>query len=256
MATSHDLSFEYIGPIRVQNTTFAAALAYVSDRLANHEQTLIAFCNARTALLAFRSQTYRTTLSQMLVLNDGLGLDIASLILTGRRFRENMNGTDFVPRLLSRLEGPYRIFLLGAASDVVPVAARQLALLLPHHEIVGYHDGYFSAEAEPGIIERINGAAVDILLIGMGNPHQEEFIVRHAGRLQCKLVVGVGALFDFTAGRFPRAPLWVRKARLEWLHRLFCEPRRLLKRYTIEPFIFLSYVVAARLCARGHGKLR
>jgi beta-1,4-glucosyltransferase len=240
-----------IGPVAVARATFRAAIEHMAAERAAGRQVRLAFCNAHMASLAFSDVAYQTTLSRMLVLNDGIGMDLAARLLGERPFPENLNGTDFVPRLLGELTARERIFLLGGEDGVAKRVAEKWRATFPHHEVVGAHHGFFaSGEAEAEIVRRINGSGADILLVAMGNPRQETFIVSHAGGLRCSLAIGVGALFDFAAGRVIRAPALVRAVRAEWLFRLAQEPRRLLKRYTVETASFLIAVGMLRLRRR------
>ena len=242
-----------IGPVKVARLTFASALQHIRNSMASGEQTRVAFCNAHTASLAFRDKDYCRILSRMLVLNDGVGLNIASRLLEGRRFPENLNGTDFVPRLLAELPGPLRIFLLGATDEVVRGASREWATRFQPHVIFGYRHGFFDLERDGhDVVATINAARPDVLLVGMGNPRQEIFMDRYAKHLDCALIIGVGALFDFGSGAVPRAPAWVQKMGLEWLFRLKTEPRRLWKRYTVETAGFLLTILALRMRRRRH----
>src|SRR5690606_19720239 len=88
-------------------------------------------------------------------------------------------------------------------------------------------------------------------LVAMGVPRQEIWIMEHAARIEIPVVLGVGALLDFVAGRVPRAPASVRRLRLEWLFRLLVGPRRLFGRYVIGTPVFLSralrYAVTGQL---------
>ncbi|KKK54161.1 hypothetical protein LCGC14_3087540, partial [marine sediment metagenome] len=79
-------------------------------------------------------------------------------------------------------------------------------------------------------VERINRSGVRILFVGLGCPKQELWMADHAGRLGA-VMLGVGAAFDFIAGRKKQAPTWMQRAGLEWLFRLWSEPRRLFRRY-------------------------
>ena len=237
-----------IGRVIVARATFVVILSHIRQQMAAGEQTLIAFCNAYTASLALQDDRYRNVLSRMLVLNDGVGLDIALQILEGRRFPENLNGTDFVPRLLAELREPVRVFLLGATPEAVEQTGRRWAAQFRLHVVAGFHHGYFDLASEGmEVVAKINAARTDVLLVGMGNPRQEIFMDRFAAQLSCPIVMGVGALFDFESGNIPRAPVWMQKARLEWLFRLKTEPRRLWKRYFVNSAGFLLKVLELRL---------
>lgn len=241
-----------IGPLRVQRLSRAelsrralAALAPGAFPLA------VAFCNAHTAEIALRDRAYRAALDRFLVVNDGVGLEIAVRLLEGRGFPDNLNGTDFVPSLFGDLTRRTRLYLLGAQSGVAEEAGRRFAERFPLLEVVGARDGYFSAEEEEAVVAAVAAAAPDILLVAFGNPRQELFIARHFEALGARLMFGVGALLDFAAERVARAPRWMRQARLEWAFRLAQEPGRLLRRYTIETAGFLIAVLKLRFSASG-----
>ena len=240
--------FAAIGALNVERMTrrdltlrVLGALAPAADPLA------VAFCNAHTAEIALRDKTYREALGRFCVVNDGIGLEIAVRILERRGFPENLNGTDFIPTLFAVLPKGTRIYLLGAAPGVAAEAGRRFVERFPHLELVGAQHGYFRAEQEADVVQAVAAAKPDILLVALGNPAQELFIARHFDALGAKAMFGVGALLDFAAERVARAPVWMRKARLEWAFRLAQEPGRLLRRYTIETAAFLIAVLRLRV---------
>ncbi|MBS0235298.1 MAG: WecB/TagA/CpsF family glycosyltransferase [Proteobacteria bacterium] len=219
------------------------AVEVLDDAVARHRPLRIAFANAHTLRLAAESADLRRTLRKFLVLNDGIGVDIASWLKFGKRFPDNLNGTDFVPHYLMHTRHRLRIFLLGARAEIVRVAAERFASSYPQHEIVGAREGYFSREADVEIVRTdIRASRADLLLVAMGNPLQEVWIDKNCGDLPVTLQLGVGALFDFTSGRVWRAPAWIRRARCEWVYRLALEPRRLFNRYVVGNMIFLNLV--------------
>lgn len=186
---------------------------------------------------------------EVILVNDGIGMDIASMLVHGRRFPDNLNGTDFVPALLETLasrstasenaHNPVpRVFLLGAK----PGIARKAAQVLERAgvTVVGALDGYGESADNSHVIAAMNASEANIVLVATGNPRQETWILDHAPALRASLFIGVGALLDFLAGDKPRAPETVRRLRLEWLYRLSLEPRRLARRYTIDIGHFLA----------------
>ncbi len=179
---------------------------------------------------------------QVLIVNDGIGLDIAARILRGRSFKANLNGTDFTPYLFRQSERPLRVFLLGGRPEVVHKAANYVTRELGQ-EVVGWRDGYAGMQDNDAVIEHINRAEAEVLLVALGNPRQEEWILHNRKALDAGVVAGVGALFDFWAGDKLRAPKVVRNLRLEWLFRLCQEPRRLLRRYTVDTLMFFAYCI-------------
>jgi alpha-1,3-mannosyltransferase len=217
----------------------------IESRMLLRVPTRVAFVNANLALFALERPNVRKTLGKFLLLNDGVGVDIANRILNGSGFPANLNGTDFIPRLLNRVRMPLRIFLLGATQATVETAARVIASHCPRHAIVGRASGYFGSDQEDAVAKTIAWSRAHLVLVAMGNPKQEDWIARHIPYC-APCAIGVGALFDFLAGNVPRAPRWIRTLRLEWLFRLSREPRRLWRRYLIGNTKFLAYVLSER----------
>ena len=174
------------------------------------------------------------------IVNDGVGMDIAARLLHGKAFKENLNGTDFTPYLLQQAERPLKIFMFGGKPAVVEKAAAHARQYLGQN-VVGICDGYDGLKNHPQLVEAINQTDAELVLVALGNPLQEAWILDHRQALQAGIVIGVGALFDFWAGDKPRAPKLIRTLRLEWLYRLSLEPRRLLRRYTLDILVFLQH---------------
>ncbi len=238
--------------VNVVAATAAEAIRHLDDRIGTGRLTKLAFLNAHASNLAARDAAFRDALSRFVVLNDGVGVDIASRVLAGRRFPENLNGTDFVPRFLRESRRRLRVFLLGGRPGVAAAAAATLRRLAPQHDYVGAQHGYFDASETEAVKARIAASRADVLLVAMGNPAQEAWIDAHAAATGAKLAMGVGALFDFLSGRTKRAPEAIRRLKLEWAFRLCLEPSRLWRRYVVGNPRFLGRVAAAAL-ARNAG---
>lgn len=219
------------------------AVEAIDRGLAQGHTIKVACANAHTLNLARHDSAYRRALSDFLVLNDGVGVDIASWIKFGRPFAENLNGTDFFPHYLDASHHALRIYLLGARPAVVQKAAQVLGARYARHAIVGWHHGYFDPGQGSRIAAEIRQARPDVVLVALGNPRQELWIAEHAAATGAKVLFGVGALFDFVAGEVPRAPVWIRRLRCEWVFRLMLEPRRMWRRYLIGNFVFLISVL-------------
>ncbi len=174
---------------------------------------------------------------KVIIVNDGVGMDIAARLLHGRAFKANLNGTDFTPYLFSESDRPLKVFMYGGRPDVVARAAAFASEQLGQH-VVGYCDGYENISGGD-LIDAINHSNAEVLLVALGNPLQEEWILKNRNALNVPIVSGVGALFDFWAGDKPRAPSLVQNIRMEWFYRLCLEPRRLMRRYTIDMLVFL-----------------
>ncbi|MFN3983505.1 MAG: WecB/TagA/CpsF family glycosyltransferase, partial [Caldilinea sp.] len=126
----------------------------------------------------------------------------------------------------------WRVYLLGAAPGVAEHAATVLASRYPSLTVAGCYAGNPTDEEWPTIRARLDAAAPDILFVAYGHPRQDFWIDRHCAELPAAGAIGVGGAFDFVAGVAQRAPLWMQRLNLEWLHRLITQPwrwRRMLK---------------------------
>jgi beta-1,4-glucosyltransferase len=221
--------------IPVLNITRETLKNTIMQRMGEGRKTLLFFANTN---LIVKSQAIATRLQNpdVLIVNDGIGVDIASWLVHGQRFKDNLNGTDFTPFYF---EGnlQHKIYLIGSTTPDLEKAAFYFTHTLGQ-KIVGSSDGFEDIK-NPQLIDKINASGADVVLVGMGNPLQETWILDHYQALNANLFMGVGALFVFLAGNKPRAPQWVRQYRLEWLFRMLLEPKRLVKRYTIDIGYFL-----------------
>ncbi len=145
-----------------------------------------------------------------------------------------VTGCDLMIGLLARArQENLRIFLLGAEEAVVDELSRNINRKSPNI-IVGSRSGFFEESDYEDICSQILETGADILFIGTPSPKKEKFIVSNLEKLnELKLIMGVGGSFDVLAGRVKRAPELIQKAGLEWLYRIYQEPRRLTKRYIV-----------------------
>jgi alpha-1,3-mannosyltransferase len=232
-------SVRRIGPVNVDVLDRTSATAAILGSAARQEPKLVTFCNAHTVNLANRDPRLREALARATVLNDGVGLDMASRALFGASFPQNLNGTDFVPHVLASAETALRVYLVGGACDVAEAAGRELCRRNPALQVVGTTHGYFEDRESDAIVEAIRRSGANLVLVAMGQPRQEIWAAQHFREIAGPTIC-VGALLDFLAGRVPRAPLWIRERRIEWAFRLMKEPRRLTRRYVIGNAAFLA----------------
>jgi N-acetylglucosaminyldiphosphoundecaprenol N-acetyl-beta-D-mannosaminyltransferase len=183
-----------------------------------------------------------------LVLADGAPVVLASRLLR-RPLPERVAGSDLAPALFQRATQSgerIRVFLLGAAPGVADRAAAAIVARWPGVDIVGTLSPPLGFECDPVENERIFAAVAadrpDVLVVGLGAPKQELWVHEHAARLEAKVALCLGATIDFLAGEKRRAPRWMRRSGLEWVHRLSSEPGRLAKRYLRDAWIFPQLV--------------
>jgi exopolysaccharide biosynthesis WecB/TagA/CpsF family protein len=232
--------------IDVRYETVSTALSSIYRNISLHNPTVIAFANANLLNKAVHDTQLKSALKNAYVLNDGSGVNIASRILYGISFPDNMNGTDFVPLFLGRSTAGLKIYLLGARPDVLIKACEYVRGRWPEHTLVGSQHGYFSdAEAED-ILVTISRTEPDIVLVAMGNGLQETIAQQLISR-GVRTAWAVGALFDFWVGIQPRAPQIFRNFGIEWVFRLYREPSRLWRRYILGNPLFLLRVAMQKI---------
>ncbi|HET7483478.1 MAG TPA: WecB/TagA/CpsF family glycosyltransferase [Actinomycetota bacterium] len=218
--------------------TPAQAIETATDLFEGPDPAWIAHTNAHTLNLAYTDPAYGDTLRRAdLVLNDGKGVMLAAR-LKRQPFPADLNGNFFSPLLLETArDRGWRVFFLGAGPGVADHAAAVMTQRLPGLQIAGTRDGYFSSDEEA--IAAVKAANAELLFVGMGNPLQERWIDRCLPTTGARLAVGVGAFYDFITGTVPRAPAWMNRIGLEWLHRLALEPKRMWRRYILGNPAFL-----------------
>jgi len=235
--------------IQYNNFSVEEALKQSALLLNQEGKDSIFFLNSDCLYKTQYDKEYRDILNSAdLVLPDGVGLKIISWIF-GEKMKENCNGTDFSPRFMEETaKKGYKIFLLGSKDGIAQRAGENIKRSIPNINIVGTHPGYFSNDKE--VVQKINASGADILFVAMGVPLQEKWIARNRDKLNPKLCLGVGALLDYLSGNIRRAPLFMRRMHLEWLWRIFIEPKRMFKRYIIDGSKLFWIVMKYKLCSR------
>lgn len=207
----------------------AEALKRIDSLVASSAGTteLVATINPEFVMRARRDPEFRAVLeSAALCVADGHYILWAAR-RQGRYLPERVAGSDLVPGIADLAERHgYRLFLLGAGPGVAREAADRLLSRHPNLQIVGVHPGSPRPQDDAASLAMIQAARPDLLLVAYGAPAQEMWIARNRDRLGVPVAMGVGGALDFVAGRVPRAPRWMRRARLEWLFRLVRQPWR------------------------------
>ncbi len=166
----------------------------------------------------------------------------------GTPLRERISGSDFFGEFCAyHASNPQmRVYLLGAAEGVAERARRNINARLGREIITHAHSPSFGFERDElesaGIIERVNASDCTVLAVGVGCPKQEKWLDRYRARMPgVRIFMCIGATIDFEAGSVRRAPGWMSDAGLEWLFRMWADPRRLVRRYLIDdlPFFWL-----------------
>ena len=172
----------------------------------------------------------------------------------GHSHQERISGPDLMWACCRRAsEAGIEMFLYGGTLTTLRTLEHRLRKDFPGINIVGTFSPPFralSAEEDAAIVEMINQSGARIIWVGLGCPKQEAWMHAHQGHVN-GVMVGVGAAFDFHAGIVKRAPLWMQRHYLEWLHRLLQDPRRLATRYIVGNSIFMMAVLLDFLSPRS-----
>ena len=220
-----------------RDTALAQLMNYMRSP---HTRTTVHFINAHCANVAQNHpRYYEALLNANMILPDGSGVAIACKRV-GTTLKANLNGTDLFPLICERMaEEGLRLFLLGASPGVAEKMQFKLKQQFPTLKIVGVQHGFFGTVGNDQVIDKINAARPDLLCVALGVPRQELWLQKNRHRLNVRLAMGVGGLFDFNADRVSRAPLWLRKIGMEWSWRLLQEPGRMWRRYVLGNPLFL-----------------
>jgi N-acetylglucosaminyldiphosphoundecaprenol N-acetyl-beta-D-mannosaminyltransferase len=223
--------------VRVDDVTPEEALAAISGFVMSRRPHQVATVNPEFVMAARRQPDFKAILNAAdLCVPDGVGLLWGSWLLR-QPLRARVPGVDLVWRLAQlAAERDWSVFLLGGRDGAGQQAARRLRERCPDLRIAGTYEG---DPNDPEAAEQAGRARPDILLVAYGAPAQELWIARHKAELGVALAIGVGGSFDFIAGRARRAPAWLRRLGLEWLHRLAHEPWRWRRMLALPKFAIL-----------------
>ena len=253
-------SFELFG-IRLDALSNRGLVDIVSRELENPGLSIIGNHNLHSLYLWFHD----LRVQEFYRLNKYTHIDGMSLVLLGRLFglplkREHRaTYVDLLPLLAAEAaRRQWRIFYLGSRPGVGEKAAR----ILREHYVglqIATHHGYFDAATASSenlaVLAEINDYAPDILMVGMGMPRQEVWLLENHKEIGARAVLCCGAMMDYTAGEIPSPPRWIGRLGFEWLYRLLSEPARLWGRYLVEPWSVMRnlaglYLSSAHLNSR------
>ncbi|MFZ6029769.1 MAG: WecB/TagA/CpsF family glycosyltransferase [Chloroflexota bacterium] len=228
------------------------ALQVIDGWIERNEHRYICVTGVHGVIESQRSETLRHIHNAAgLVTPDGMPLVWLSR-LQGFPSVDRVYGPDLMLALCqhSSVDKGYRHFLYGSKPNVLACLKTNLLKRYPELKIVGVHAPPFhplSSEEVDAETQAINDANPDIVWVGLSTPKQEYWMDRNRTRLNAKVLIGVGAAFDFHAGLKKQAPYWVQRSGLEWLFRMATEPRRLWKRYLFNNPVFLALTFAQLL---------
>ena len=212
--------------------------------------------NANSFIISKYNLLYRNALIHSdWVIPDGVGILLASYILNGKK-QKRITGSDIfrqVNNQLNYIGGS--VFLLGSTNQTLKKMVKRLKLDYPNVKISGVYSPpfklSFTRDDIDKMIAEVNNTSSDILWVGMTSPKQDVLINKCRNRFNVKFAAGVGAVFDFYSGNISRAPVFMQKIGLEWLHRFIKSPKRMFKRNMISGSLFLFEIIKFKLKSLG-----
>lgn len=207
--------------------------------LANHNLHSVALFHQHADLREFYAQSE-------LVHADGMALVLWAKLLGYAVSREQrVTYVDWIRPLMAECAAQgWRVFFVGSAPGVADQASGVLSAEFPALRL-GVHDGFFDVNSpeNDAVVAAVNAFSPQVLLVGMGMPRQERWILANRARLRVNAILPAGACMDYVAGVVPTPPRWMGRVGLEWLYRLVSEPKRLASRYLVEPWVLMPWVV-------------
>ena len=237
----------FIVGARVDSTTYSDATDIVVDWSNRRDSRYVCVVNVHMLMEAHDSVGFRTLVNNAdLAVPDGMPL-VWMLRLKGRLNQPRVYGPTLMLHVLeSAAHDGIPVGFYGSTPEVLESLIKRMQA---RHESLNVAFSFsppfraMSPEEDAAIVGQINYSGARILFVGLGCPKQEHWMAEHRGKVNA-VMLGVGAAFDFHSGVKPQAPMWMQKAGLEWLFRLFTEPRRLWKRYLYHNPRFIVLAVA------------
>jgi len=229
--------------------------ALIGESVVQREKWVFAHHNPHGIYTYHHNATFRALFARATVAHiDGMMLILVGRILGLPVTREDRTTyVDWVhPLMANATAHGWRVFFVGGKPGVGDKAA---AILREAHSglIIEVAHGYFDTTpdgaANQDVLRRMHEFRTDVLMVGMGMPRQEKWILENLDQLDVPSILPCGACMDFVAGEIPQPPAWMWRTGLAWVHRFAAEPRRLWKRYLVEPW-FLSYLILRDLPER------
>jgi len=239
-------TFTVLG-IKIDYLSVAEILNFVCGVIENNKKGKISTVNNEFIVEAQKNRKFAETLNNSsLNVPDSTGIVWAIRKIYKQKIKR-IPGADLFEYICKMsAQKKYRIFLLGGREGVARAAKENLQKRYRGIHIVGGIDSVKidPAKADDSLISKINETKPNVLFVALGAPKQELWIEENFGRVQANLFIGIGGTLDFVSGRIKRAPLWIRKIGLEWLFRLFIEPKRIKR--IVNAVIVFPYLIFTR----------
>jgi len=234
----------------IDNLTMDETLAFIKKTIKEEGHIQHTVVNAGKIVLMHENPELRESVVNADLINaDGQAVVWAAKIL-GQPLRERVAGIDLMENLveLAAHEG-FGVFFFGAKQEVLEKMVAHYRARFPEASglIAGYRNGYFKKEEETDIARKIADSGARILFVAISSPIKENFLYQQRELLKkVNFTMGVGGSFDVVAGLVKRAPVWMQRTGLEWLYRVYQEPKRMFKRYLVGNSKFIQLLLRYR----------
>lgn len=219
-------------------------------------QRVFVCANPHSLVVAQHDTGFQSALRQAgLVVADGIGVSFMARLI-GVQIGPRITGTDYFQAVLMALQqrGGGRVFFFGSSQRVLDLVAKRFAADFPSLTLCGTFSppfGSWSDEENRRMVQVINDAKPDVLWVGMTAPKQEKWVEENRHNLTAPVIGSIGAVFDFYAGTYARAPQWVCRIGLEWAYRFILEPRRMWQRNCVSAPKFFWLVLCRHVLGAG-----
>lgn len=231
--------------IPIDVLSWGDALDRIHDWAATKQSRYVCICNVHSVVTATRDPVFFSVIADAdMATPDGAPIALM-LRRQGHQGQQRIDGPDLMWRFLALAQqSGVSVYLVGGTPDTLGRLQERLAIGFPGLRVAGVMSPPFRAltdEEMAAQAKAINDSEAGVVFVGLGCPKQELWMSQQRGKVRA-VMIGVGAAFDFHAGTQRRAPAWMRRHGLEWLHRLASDPKRLWRRYLVTNSLFLTRV--------------
>lgn len=222
----------------------------IVESIRQRRKDVYAYVNINAINIAQSDERFRNFLNRShVVYCDGEGVRLGARML-GHHLPPRVVLTYWIWELCEFLQREsFSVFFLGSSEQFVHEAVERVQARYPTIRIVGSHHGYFAKHGRESdeVVEMVNRAEPNVLIVGFGMPMQEFWIEENLARLNANVILPAGSMINYTAGRKSMAPQWMANHGMEWLYRFFQEPGRLWKRYLLGNPSFMFRIALEKL---------
>jgi N-acetylglucosaminyldiphosphoundecaprenol N-acetyl-beta-D-mannosaminyltransferase len=237
----------------IDNMTMDETIQLIANAIDSNQRLSHTVVNAGKIVLMHKDPLLKESVVTADIINaDGQGVVWASRFL-GQPLVERVTGIDLMDNLVElAYRKRYKIFFFGAKDQVLNTVVQHYASKYSYNIIAGYRNGYFKKSEERSIAQQIADSGANLLFVAITSPLKEKFLYENRDLLdKVNFTMGVGGSFDVIAGFVKRAPVWMQNSGLEWLYRVYQEPKRMFKRYLVGNWQFIMLVLKHRFRPAG-----